>query len=106
VLAALLTRIAVQEARHFSFYVLQAEWRLAASRTARVALRRVLTRAWTPVGVGDGYKSPAEFHRVLSFLSDGADGRQAVARMDRRFSALPGFAGLTIFRDAAAMTAA
>lgn len=101
VLRPLLERIAVQERRHFSFYLLQAEWRLAASRSARFALRRVLARSWTPVGVGDAYKQPVEFARVLHHLAGGAEGAELIARMDRRFAALPGFAGLTIFRDAA-----
>lgn len=105
-LAELMGRIAAQEARHYSFYLLQAEWRLAESRLARVALRYVLSHAWTPVGVGDGYKSPAEFGRVLSYLSAGEDGRRVMSRMDNRFSALPGLEGLRIFRDAASLMAA
>jgi hypothetical protein len=105
-LAELLRRIAAQEARHFSFYFLQAEWRLASSRLARVALRRVLANAWTPVGVGDGYKSPAEFGRLAAYLGGDDDGRAAVARMDRRFAALPGLQGLRIYDAAAARMAA
>lgn len=100
-LAELLGRIAAQEARHYSFYLLQAEWRLTASRTARKALPRVLDKAWTPVGVGDGYKQPSEFARVLTFLASGVDGDRAIDRMDRRFAALPGMSGLRIFRQAA-----
>jgi hypothetical protein len=101
VLRELLRRIAAQEARHYSFYLLQAEWRLAASTLARSALRRVLARAWTPVGVGDGYKRPEEFGRVLAYLGAGDEGRRAIDRMDRRFSVLPGFGGLRIYRHAA-----
>lgn len=102
VLAPLLTRIAAQEARHYSFYVLQAEWRLAASRSARTILPRVLDRSWTPVGIGDGYKSREEFNRLLSFLAAGDDGRRSLRRMDARFAQLPGFDRLRIFQDAAA----
>lgn len=105
-LAELLRRIAAQESRHFSFYVLQAEWRLASSRLARATLRRVLTKAWTPVGVGDGYKSPDEFGRLLAFLARGEDGRRTIARMDRRFAGLPGLQGLTIYQSAAETVAA
>ena len=54
VLRELLTRIAAQEARHFSFYLLQTEWRLAESRLARTPLPNVLRKSWTPVGVGYG----------------------------------------------------
>jgi len=102
VLQPLLTRIAAQEARHVAFYLLQAEWRLASSRPARFVLPRVLRGAWTPVGIGDGYKSPAEFGAVLRFLGADDRGREALARMDRRFAALPGFDGLRIYADAAA----
>ena len=102
VLRELLDRIAAQEARHYSFYLLQAEWRLAGSGLARAALRRVLRTSWTPVGVGDGYKSPDEFADVLAYLGAGDDGRRAIDRMDRRFSRLPGFDGLRIYARAAA----
>lgn len=60
-------------------------------------MRQVLTRAWTPVGVGDGYKRPEEFDRLLGYLASGDDGRRVVSRMDQRFSALPGLAGLRIY---------
>jgi hypothetical protein len=105
-LAELLRRIAAQESRHYSFYLLQAEWRLAASRPARIALRQVLLRSWTPVGIGDGYKRPEEFARVLDILAPGRSKDQALGRMDARISALPGFQGLRIFRDAADALAA
>ena len=98
VLAELLARIASQEARHYSFYVLQAEWRLAESGFARFALRKMLERAWTPVGVGAGYKSPAEFAFVMGYLASGTDGARALERMDHRIANLPGFAGLEIYR--------
>ncbi|HVM39704.1 MAG TPA: hypothetical protein VM618_02860 [Acidimicrobiia bacterium] len=102
-LAELLTRIAAQEARHYSFYLLQAEWRLAASAVTRAALRQVLRGSWTPVGIGDGYKTPEEFGRVLSYLASGPEGARAMERMDRRFAALPGFSSLRIFTSAAAV---
>lgn len=105
-LAELLRRISAQESRHYSFYLLQAEWRLAASRPARLALRQVLLRSWTPVGIGDGYKRPEEFARVLDILAPGPLKESALGRMDARISALPGFAGLRIFRDAATTLAA
>jgi hypothetical protein len=101
VLAELLRRIANQEARHYSFYLLQAEWRLARSPLARTALRRVLTEAWTPVGVGEGYKAPEELATVLAFLAGGPGGEEAIDRMDARFSRLPGMGQLRIYRDAA-----
>jgi hypothetical protein len=100
VLSQLLDRIAAQEARHYSFYLLQAEWRLASSRLARWLLPRVLDGSWTPVGIGDGYKSREEFERVLAYLAGGDEGTRVIQRMDRRFAALPGFGHLQIFRDA------
>lgn len=99
-LAELLRRIAAQEARHYSFYLLQAEWRLASSRLARAVLPRVLDGAWTPVGVGDGYKTDAEFRRVLEVLTARPESERIIDRMDRRFAALPGFDRLRIYRDA------
>lgn len=105
-LAELLRRIAAQESRHYSFYLLQAQWRLAESRLARLVLPRVLGGAWTPVGVGDGYKSSEEFQRVMAVLTARPEGQQVIDRMDRRLSALPGFGGLRIYRRAATATPA
>lgn len=100
VLAELLRRIAAQEARHYSFYLLQAEWRLASSRLAQVVLPRVLRGSWTPVGIGDGYKTTAEFRRVVEALGNRPERDRIIDRMDRRFSALPGMERLRIYRDA------
>ena len=105
-LAELLRRIAAQESRHYSFYLLQAEWRLAASPLARLALRRVLQSSWTPVGIGDGYKSSAEFAVVMRYLAGGDDGHRVIDRMDQRFAALPGFDDVRIYRDAMSQLAA
>jgi rubrerythrin len=102
VLAELLRRIAADEARHYSFYLLQAEWRLAASPTARRVVRHVLARSWTPVGVGEGFKPPEAFARVAAYLTAGAEGPRIVARMDRRLAALPGLAGLAVYSAALA----
>jgi rubrerythrin len=104
VLAELLRRIAAQESRHYSFYLLQAEWRLAASGLSRVLLRRVFRRSWTPVGIGDGYKDASEFAAVLDHLARSAEADRIIDRMDRRFAALPGLRDLRIFREV--MTAA
>jgi hypothetical protein len=101
VLDQLLPRIAAQEARHYSFYVLQAEWRLRASRLARRVLPALIRRTWTPVGVGGDYKQPIEFDRVLAYLSEGAAGSRAVALMDQTVSRLPGFATVRPYEHAA-----
>lgn len=103
-LAELLRRIAAQEARHYSFYLLQAEWRLAGSRLARHVIPKVLDSSWTPVGVGDGYKTPVEFQRVVGVLNASPDSERIIGRMDRRFSALPGFDRLRIYSRMAAGT--
>jgi hypothetical protein len=100
-LATLLTRIAAQEARHYSFYMLQAEWRLAASPVAQRVLPALLRRTWTPVGVGGEYKQPIEFDRVLAYLAGDASGRRAVAVMDRTIARLPGFGDLAPYARAA-----
>lgn len=96
-LEVLLARISAQEARHYSFYALQAQWRLDASRLARRAIPAMLRREWTPVGVGDGYKAPEEFSRVLRYLSRGPDGRTTTGRMDEAFTRLPGMEDLPLF---------
>jgi hypothetical protein len=101
VLAELLRRIAAQESRHYSFYLLQAEWRLADSRLARFVLPRVLDGSWTPVGVGEGYKTSEEFSRVLAVLCARPEATSIIERMDRRFAALPGFGRLRIYAQAA-----
>jgi rubrerythrin len=100
VLGELLRRIAAQESRHYSFYALQAEWRLAASRLARRALPAMMRTSWTPVGIGDQYKTAEEFGRVLTYLAADEHGRRAVDRMDATFTRLPGFDGLQIYRRA------
>jgi hypothetical protein len=104
-LAELLRRIAAQESRHYSFYLLQAEWRLADSRLARFVLPKVLDGSWTPVGVGDGYKTTEEFQRVLAVLNARPESERIIDRMDRRFAALPGFDRLRIYRQAASAVA-
>jgi hypothetical protein len=106
VLTELLTRIAAQESRHYSFYLPQAEWRLAASPLARAAVTRLLRGSWTPVGVGDGYKTPAEFHTVLEHLIALPGSRSIVERMDARFAALPGLGRLRIYARAIALPTA
>jgi rubrerythrin len=106
ILAELLTRIAAQESRHYSFYLFQAQWRLAASRTTRFALRTMMRKSWTPVGIGEGYKSPAEFDKVLEFLAADEAGAHAINAMDGAFTRLPGFEGVRIYERAVAASRA
>jgi hypothetical protein len=100
-LADLLRRIAAQESRHYSFYLLQAEWRLADSRLARTVISRIMDGSWTPVGVGHGYKTSEEFQRVLAVLNARPESERIIDRMDRRFAQLPGLERLRIYRTAA-----
>jgi hypothetical protein len=100
VLRELLTRIAAQESRHYSFYVFQAQWRLTESRLARKLLPAMMRRSWTPVGIGDGYKSPAEFDRVLEYLAVDQVGARAIETMDATFTRLPGFDAVRIYERA------
>jgi rubrerythrin len=100
VLTELLDRIAAQESRHYSFYLLQVEWRLAASHMVRTLVRQLLRRTWTPVGVGADFKSPAEFGAVAAYLGSGPDGAEATRRMDRTIDGLPGMAGIGLYRRA------
>ena len=101
-LAELLRRIAAQESRHYSFYLLQAEWRLAASRLARSVIARIMGSSWTPVGIGDGYKTSEEFEQVVAVLTARPESERIIDRMDRRFAQLPGLDRLRIYRHAAA----
>lgn len=96
-LAELLRRIANQESRHYAFYLMQAEWRLASSRVARMGLRRVMRSSWTPVGIGEGYKTSAEFDEVLTHLDANGATDAILGRMDRTIAALPGLGSLSIF---------
>jgi hypothetical protein len=105
-LADLLRRIAAQESRHFSFYLLQAQWRLAESPLARTVIAKVMGRSWTPVGIGDGYKTPEEFQRVLATLTTASDSERIIDRMDRRIAQLPGLGRLQIYRRAVEVAAA
>lgn len=96
-LAVLLERIAAQEARHYAFYRLQAQWRLEASRLARVAIPAILRSSWTPVGVGETFKSADDFDRVFSYLTDVPRADAVVRRMDGAIGQLAGLRGLAPF---------
>jgi len=88
VLNELLKRIVFDEARHFSFYMWQAERRLARRRTQRI-VRAIMDRLYIPVGASH---QPTQLARWVSgFLFDGEEGRSAARRVDRTISKLPGF---------------
>lgn len=66
-------------------------------RGERLVVPALVARTWTPVGVGDAYKSPEEFDEVLAYLADGPEGDRAVRARDRAIARLPGFAGRTAY---------
>lgn len=97
-LAVVLERIAAQEARHYAFYRLQAEWRLDASRLARAIIPRILRSSWTPVGVGDEFKAPDEFARVFAYLTTAPGADAVLRRMDGAIGQLTGLEELSPYR--------
>lgn len=96
-LATILDRIAAQEARHYAFYRLQAQWRLESSRLARLVIPVVLRSSWTPVGVGAEFKSAEEFDRVFAYLTATPRAETLLARMDGAVGQLAGLEGLAPF---------
>ena len=68
---------------------------------ARTVIPRIMDGSWTPVGVGDGYKTSEEFQRVLAVLNAQPESERIIDRMDRRFARLPGLERLRIYRTAA-----
>lgn len=96
VLNELLRRIVSDEARHFSFYMWQAEQRLARPRTRRI-VRAIMDRLYVPVGANH---QPDELARWVSgYLFDGEDGRAAARRVDRTIAKLPGFSDASFLGD-------
>jgi len=98
VLSELLSRIMKQEGRHIDFYASEAHLRLGRSPSARKLTRWALRRAWAPVGSGVMPESEVAF--LVRYLFDSDEGEQAVARIDRRLSRLPGQDGLGIVTKA------
>lgn len=93
VLNKLLKRIISDEARHFAFYMWQAEQRLTSPRVQR-RVRAIMDRLYKPVGTAH---QPDELARWVSgYLFDGKDGRAAARRVDKAISKLPGFADASL----------
>jgi len=88
VLNELLRRIMRDEARHFGFYMWQAENRLARPRVSRI-VRGIMDRLYTPVGASHQPDHLARW--VSAYLFGGDDGRSAARQIDRTISRLPGF---------------
>lgn len=88
ILNDLLRRILRDEARHFAFYVWQAEQRLRHPRVHRL-VRAIMTRLYTPVG--SSHQPEAQARWVSAFLFGDERGRSAANHVDRTISKLPGF---------------
>jgi hypothetical protein len=93
VLNELLNRIIYDEARHFAFYMWQAEQRLARPSVARI-VRTIMNHLYIPVGASHQPDPLARW--VSGFLFDGDDGRTAARRVDKTIAELPGFADATL----------
>ena len=96
ILNELLRRIIRDEARHFAFYMWQAEQRLARPRIARM-VRAIMERFYTPVGASHQPDPLACW--VSGFLFDGDDGRKAARHVDQSIATLPGFSDATLLGD-------
>lgn len=88
VLAQLLERIVLDEARHFFFYYRQAEIRLGRPGAARIA-RLLVDRFWAPVG--SGVQPREELAFLAGYLFAGGEGRAAARKVDDTIRRLPGF---------------
>jgi hypothetical protein len=96
VLNELLGRIIRDEARHFAFYMWQAEERLAPPGVAR-RVRAIMERFYTPVGASHHPDELACW--VSGFLFDGEEGRKAATHVDQTIARLPGFSGASLLCD-------
>lgn len=89
ILNVLLNRIAVDEARHFAFYMWQAKMRLADPRIHK-RVRWIMNRLYVPVGTNHQPVQQARW--VSAKLFGGEEGRAAAMHVDMTISKLPGFA--------------
>jgi hypothetical protein len=93
VLNEILQRIIRDEARHFAFYMWQAQKRLSDPRVSR-RVRAIMSRFYIPVGAAHHADDLARW--VSGFLFDGEDGRMAAKHVDTTIAKLPGFAEMTL----------
>ena len=98
VLADLLARIIRDERRHYSFYRVEAERRLAESVSARRVTRLALDRLWSMVGTGVRPQDETDF--VMVHLFGDHDGLDTARRLDATVASLPGLDGLRLFERA------
>jgi hypothetical protein len=96
VLNELLRRIIRDEARHYAFYIWQAEQRLADPRVSR-KVRAIMNRFYAPVG--SAHQPDALACWVSGFLFDGDEGRKSARHVDQSIATLPGFSDATLLGD-------
>jgi hypothetical protein len=96
VLAELLRRIARDESRHFGFYYYKAAQGLKASLFAQKLTAFLLKRFWTPVG--EGVKPASETDFLLRCIFAGAEGEDAMERIDRSMRRLPSLGWFDLMR--------
>ncbi len=100
-LAKLVTKLARDERRHYSFYYHQADMRLRAHPLARFLCRSALNLFWGPVGIGVGGTREVIELIFARFFSD-REGRAEIDRIEAQIRALPGqsaFSKLSQARD-------
>jgi hypothetical protein len=105
VLTELLSRIVLDESRHFFFYFRQAERRLT-NRQSALVTRFLVKRFWAPVGSGVQPKKETRF--LARYLFCGNAGRAAARKVDATIHALPGLARVPLLEawiDRNALTA-
>ena len=96
VLAELCRRIAKQEAFHFGWYYTKAKEQLAQSSSTQKMVRYLLSKAWTPVGVG--VKTREEFNQIMTILFAGDSKREEMVQfIDNSIHQLPGLSNLNLF---------
>jgi hypothetical protein len=98
VLGDVLGRIMRQEGRHIDFYSSQASHRLESRPVVQKFVRMTLKTLWAPVGSGLMPGSETAF--MSRWLFGGRDGMEAVRRVDRQLSRLPGLEGLHLLERA------
>jgi hypothetical protein len=93
ILAEILTRLAKDERRHFSFYYNKAKLQLREHNAQRLTTY-IIKHFWLPVG--GGVKPEAEVNWILNYVLRGAEGEAIARRIDQTIAKLP---GLTWFRQ-------
>ena len=96
ILKTLCERIALQERRHFAWYMNSAREILSRSAWSRKITRFALDSFWSPVGVG--VKSEFEMLRLIHLFFPGESGRALAKDIDARVGQLPGLEGISLMR--------